>query len=69
MAQPVAELAEQFCLYQFKQRGRTKGGVEATRWVLTRFVKFVRVQMGRKARVTDLTVDMIQQWMDRHGRG
>ena len=64
MAQPLAELAEQFCLYQFKQRGRTKGGVEATRWVLSRFVKFVRAQTGRQARVTDLTVDMIQQWMD-----
>ena len=64
MAQPLAELVEQFCLYQFKQRGRTKGGVEATRWVLNRFVKFVRAQTGRQARVTDLTVDMIQQWMD-----
>ena len=64
MTQPLVELVEQFCLYQFKQRGRTKGGVEATRWVLTRFVKFVRAQTGRHARVTDLTVDMIQQWMD-----
>ena len=64
MTQPLGEFVEQFCLYQFKQRGRTKGGVEATRWVLTRFVKFVRVQTGRNARVTDLTVEMIQQWMD-----
>ena len=57
MAQPLAELVEQFCLYQFKQRGRTKGGVEATRWVLNRFLKFVRTQTGRNARMTDLTVD------------
>jgi integrase/recombinase XerC len=64
MAQPLAEVAEHFCLYQFKQRGRTKGGVEATRWVLNRFVKFVRAQTGRQARVTDLTVEMIQRWMD-----
>ena len=64
MTQGLGELVEQFCLYQLKQRGRTKGGVEATRWVLNRFVKFVRAQTGRQARVTDLTVDMIQQWMD-----
>ena len=64
MTQGLGELVEQFCLYQFKQRGRTKGGVEATRWVLNRFVKFVRAHTGRNARVTDLTVDMIQQWMD-----
>ena len=34
MTQPLVELVEQFCLYQLKQRGRTKGGVEAARWVL-----------------------------------
>ena len=47
MTQGLGELVEQFCLYQLKQRGRTKGGVEATRWVLNRFVKFVRAQTGR----------------------
>jgi len=64
MTQPLVELVEQFCLYQFKQRGRTKGGVEATRWVLERFLRFVRQRVGRNARVTDLTVETLQQWMD-----
>ncbi|MFO0771315.1 MAG: tyrosine-type recombinase/integrase [Nitrospiraceae bacterium] len=64
MTQPLVELVEQFCLYQFKQRGRTKGGVGASRWVLEQFLRFVRRQMGRKARVTDLTTETIQGWMD-----
>ena len=64
MTQPLVELVEQFCLYQLKQRGRTKGGVEAARWVLGRFLRFVRTQRGRHARVADLTVETIQQWMD-----
>ena len=64
MTQPLVELVEQFCLYQFKQRGRTKGGVGATRWVLERFLRFVRHRVGRNARVTDLTVETLQQWMD-----
>ena len=64
MTQPLVELVEQFCLYQLKQRGRTKGGVEAARWVLVRFLRFVRTQRGRHARVADLTVETIQQWMD-----
>jgi len=64
MTQPLGELVEQFCLYQFKQRGRTKGGVAATRWVLERFIRFVRQREGRHARVTDLTGETLQQWMD-----
>ena len=64
MTQPLGELVEQFCLYQFKQRGRVKGGVEATRWVLERFLRFVRQRVGRHARVTDLTGETLQQWMD-----
>jgi integrase/recombinase XerC len=64
MTQLLVDLVEQFCVYQYKQRGRTKGGVMAARWVLMRFVGFVRSRLGRQARVTDLTVDLIQQWMD-----
>jgi integrase/recombinase XerC len=64
MTQPLVELVEQFCLYQFKQRGRTKGGVEATHWVLKRFLRFVRNRVGRNAKVTDLTGETLQQWMD-----
>ena len=64
MTQPLGELVEQFCLYQLKQRGRTKGGVEATHWVLARFLRFVRQRVGRHARVTDLTEEIVQQWMD-----
>jgi integrase/recombinase XerC len=64
MTQPLVELVEQFCLYQLKQRGRTKGGVEATHWVLERFLRFVRHRVGRNARVTDLTGETLQQWMD-----
>lgn len=64
MTQPLGELVEQFCLYQFKQRGRTKGGVAATRWVLERFLRFVRQRVGRHARVTDLTGETLQEWLD-----
>lgn len=64
MTQPLADLVEQFCLYQLKQRGRTKGGVGATHWVLARFLRFVRQRVGRQARVTDLTGETLQQWMD-----
>ena len=64
MTQPLVELVEQFCLYQFKQRGRTKGGVGATHWVLARFLQFVRHRVGRNAWVTDLTGETLQQWMD-----
>jgi integrase/recombinase XerC len=64
MTQLVGELAQQFCLYQLKQRGRTNGGVEAARWVLERFLRFVRARTGRHARVTDLTGETVQQWMD-----
>ena len=64
MTQPLVELVEQFCLYQLKQRGRTKGGVGATHWVLERFLRFVRHRVGRNARVTDLTGETLQQWMD-----
>src|SRR6266849_5304154 len=45
-------------------RPRVKGGVGATHWVLERFLRFVRHRVGRNARVTDLTVETLQQWMD-----
>ncbi len=64
MIQGLGELVTQFCLYQEKQRGRMKGGVAATRWVLERFLRFVRQREGRQARVTDLTGETLQQWMD-----
>ena len=55
MTQPLVELVEQFCLYQFKQRGRTKGGVGATHWVLARFLQFVRHRVGRNANGGEFT--------------
>lgn len=64
MTQPLGELVEQFSRYQEKQRGHMKGGVAATRWVLERFLRFVRQRVGRHARVTDLTGETLQQWMD-----
>ncbi|MDE3243392.1 MAG: tyrosine-type recombinase/integrase [Nitrospirota bacterium] len=64
MTQPLVELVEQFCQYQLKQRGKTEGGVRSYRWVLEQFLVFVRARHGRLARVSDLTLATIQQWMD-----
>lgn len=64
MTQSLGELVEQFSRYQEKQRGHMKGGVAATRWVLERFLRFVRQREGRQARVTDLTGETLQEWMD-----
>jgi integrase/recombinase XerC len=64
MAKPLVDLVEQFCVYQFKQRGRTEGGVRTTRWNLEQFLVFMRLQHGRSARVSDLTKLIIQEWMD-----
>jgi integrase/recombinase XerC len=64
MTQPLVELVEQFCQYQLKQRGKTEGGVWYYRWVLEQFLIFVRGRQGRLARVTDLTLATLQQWMD-----
>jgi integrase/recombinase XerC len=64
MTKPLVEWIESFCQYQEKQRGKTKGGVQSYRWVLQQFMVFVRRQMGRVARVSDLTVSTIQAWMD-----
>lgn len=64
MTQPLTDLVEQFCNFQRKQRGKTDGGVQTYRWILERFVLFVRHRHGRLARVADLTPAMIQAWMD-----
>lgn len=64
MTQPLVDLVEQFCQYQLKQRGKTKGGVQSYRWVLEQFLMSVKSQQGRVARATDLTVSSIQLWMD-----
>src|SRR2546425_1655836 len=64
MTQPLTDLVEQFCNFQRKQRGKTAGGVQTYRWILEQFVLFVRHRHGRLARVTDLTLAMIQAWMD-----
>ena len=64
MAQQLSELVDQFCHFQRKQRGKTDGGVRTYRWILEQFLRFVRTQHGRLARVTDLTAPVIQAWMD-----
>ena len=64
MTQHLSELVEQFCIFQRKQRGKTDGGVRTYRWNLEQFLRFVRRQYGRSARVTDLTSSVIQAWMD-----
>jgi len=64
MTQPLADLVEQFCAYQRKQRGRTEGGVKTYRWNLEQFLTFVRAREGRLARLRDLRVPVIQAWMD-----
>src|SRR5262249_29754019 len=64
MTHPLADLVEQFCAYQRKQRGRTEGGVKTYRWNLEQFLTFVRARDGRLARLRDLRVPVIQAWMD-----
>jgi len=64
MAQPLIEFVEQFCTYQRKQRGKQEGGVRTYRWNLHHFMRFVRKQEGRPARVDDVNVQTIQGWMD-----
>ena len=64
MTRPLAELVEQFCQYQLKQRGRTEGGVQTARWSLEQFLLFVRDRSGKVARVLDLNRATIQEWMD-----
>ena len=44
IAPRLVELAEQFCTYQRKQRGRTEGGVKTYRWNLEQFLVFVRAR-------------------------
>jgi site-specific recombinase XerD len=58
------EWVEQFCTYQQKQKGRTESGVKAYRWNLEQFLRFIRKQEGRLARVADLDSETIQGWMD-----
>lgn len=64
MTQRLVELVEQFCQYQLKQRGKALRGVMTYRWTLEHFCKFVQARERRLARITDLTVVMIQAWMD-----
>ena len=64
MTRPLAELVEQFCQYQLKQRGRTEGGVQTARWSLEQFLLFVRDRSGKIARLLDLNRATIQEWMD-----
>ncbi len=64
MTRPLAELLEQFCQYQLKQRGRTEGGVQTARWSLEQFLLFVRDRSGKVARLLDLNRTTIQEWMD-----
>jgi len=68
MAQPLVELIEQFCTYQRKQRGKQEGGVRTYRWNLNHFLRFVRTEEGRSARVEDVSAAMIQAWMDAMAR-
>ena len=63
--QLLVDLVEQFCTYQRKQRGKTEGGVTTYRWNLDQFLTFVRKHEGRPARLSDLTRETIQAWMDR----
>jgi site-specific recombinase XerD len=64
MAQRLVDLLEQFCQYQRKQRGKAEGGVSTYRWMLERFLRFVRAREGRLARVEDLSMAMLQAWLD-----
>src|SRR2546429_3588689 len=62
--QLLIDLVEQFCTYQHKQRGKTEGGARTYQWNLERFLMFFRKHEGRPARVTDLTQETVQAWMD-----
>lgn len=64
MTRPLVELVEQFCQYQFKQRGKTEGGVQTARWNLEQFLIFVRNRYGKIAKLSDLARTIIQEWMD-----
>ena len=64
MTQQLVELVEQFGNFQHKQRGKSERGVSTYRWVLEQYLRFIRNQRGRMARVVDLTPDTIQAWMD-----
>src|SRR5260370_41060784 len=64
MTQQLVELVEQFGNFQRKQRGKSERGVKTYRWVLEQFLRFIKHQHGRMARVGDLTSDAIQAWMD-----
>ena len=64
MTQRVGGLVEQFCQYRWKQRGRAERGVRTYRWILEHFLAFVQEREHRLPRVLDLSVPMIQAWMD-----
>jgi hypothetical protein len=48
----LIDLVEQFCTYQHKQRGKTKGGATTYRWNLDQFLILVRKHEGRAPRAT-----------------
>ena len=62
--QLLIDLVEQFCTYQHKQRGKTEGGARTYQWNLERFLMFFRKHEGRPARISDLTQETVQAWMD-----
>src|SRR3989442_8431914 len=62
--QLLIDLVEQFCTYQHKQRGKTEGGARTYQWNLERFLMFFRKHEGRPARISDLTQETVQVWMD-----
>ena len=64
MTQQLVELVDQFANFQRKQRGKSERGVNTYRWVLEQFLRFIKHQHGRMARLGDLTSDAIQAWMD-----
>jgi len=64
MTRPLVGLVQQFCQYEFKQRGKTKEGVQTARWSLKRFLLFVRDRSGKIARLSDLTGASILERMD-----
>jgi site-specific recombinase XerD len=60
----LVELVEQFCRYQYQQRGKTSGGIATYRWNLEQFLRFVESERGQAARVRDVNEGTIQAWMD-----
>ena len=64
MAQQLTEWVEQFCNYQRKQRGKAEGGARTYRWILARFLAFLKTRTGRPGRLGDLTSEVIQAYMD-----